>query len=61
MTKVVLALTLSAAMLAAVPVHALEQDKGRCVLKADPTEKIVACPELPMKDASAVEKVHPEG
>ena len=46
MTKIVLTLTLSAAMLAGAPVSALGQDpkeKDRCELKQDATELIVAC------------------
>jgi hypothetical protein len=49
--NVVLVLTLSAATFASVPVSAVEQEKDRCVLKEDPTEKIADCNKVPRKNA----------
>jgi len=50
MTNIVLALALSAAMLADAPVSALDQDpreKDRCELKQDATELTAACQKFP--------------
>jgi hypothetical protein len=46
MMNTVLALTLSAALLASVPVYAVEQEKDRCSLKEDSAEKIADCDTL---------------
>jgi hypothetical protein len=43
MMNTVLALTLSAAIVASVPVSAVEQQKDRCSLKEDSAEKIADC------------------
>jgi hypothetical protein len=54
MTKIVLALTLSAATLAGAPVPALDQDpkeKDRCELKQYATEVTAACQKLLRKNA----------
>jgi len=56
MTNIVLALTLSAAMLAGAPVSASAQnpkEKDRCELKQDTTELTAACQNLPRKNASS--------
>jgi hypothetical protein len=58
MTKIVLALTLSAATLAGAPVPALNQDpneKDRCELKHDATELTAACQKLPRKNAAPLD------
>ena len=60
MTKIVLTLTLSAAMLAGAPVSALGQDpkeKDRCELKQDATELIVACQKLLRKNAAPFDEL----
>ena len=54
MTKIVLALPLSAAALAGAPVSALDQgqkEKDRCELKQDTTEVTAACQKLLRKNA----------
>jgi predicted lipoprotein with Yx(FWY)xxD motif len=59
MMNIVLALTLtlSAAALASAPVSAVEQEKDRCVLKDDSTDKIADCRKLPRKNASALDEL----
>ena len=49
MINTILALTLSAAILASVPVYAVEQEKDRCSLKEDSAEKIADCDKLIVK------------
>jgi hypothetical protein len=48
-TTMMMALTLSAAILASVPVYAVEQEKDRCSLKEDSAEKIADCDTLIIK------------
>lgn len=60
MTNIVLALTLSAAMLAGAPVSALDQDpkeKDRCELKQDATALTAACQKLPRKNAAPLDEL----
>ena len=57
MTKIVLVFTLSAATLASVPVPAAEQEKDRCVLKEDSTEKIADCHKVLRKNASLLDEL----
>jgi len=53
MMNIVLALTLSAVMLASVPVYAVEQEKDRCSLKEDSAEKIGDCDKLIVKKSAS--------
>jgi hypothetical protein len=53
MVNTVLALTLSAAILASVPVYAEEQQKDRCSLKEDSAEKIADCDTLITKKSAS--------
>ena len=53
MMNIVLALTLSAAILVSLPVYAVEQQKDRCSLKEDSAEKIAACDKLMMKKSAS--------
>jgi hypothetical protein len=60
MTKTVLALTLSAAMLAGAPASALDQgatEKDRCEFKQDPTKLTVACQKSPRKNAAPLNEL----
>jgi len=57
MTNIVLVLTLSAATLASVPVSAAEQEKDRCVLKEDSTEKIADCDKVLRKNPSPLDEL----
>ena len=60
MTNIVLALTLSAAMLAGAPVSALDQDpkeRDRCELKQDATEVTAACQKLLRKNAAPLDEL----
>ena len=60
MTKTLLALTLSGAMLAGAPVSALDRnpkEKDRCELKQDTTELTAACQNLPRKNASSLDEL----
>jgi hypothetical protein len=60
MTKIVLALTLSAAMLAGTPISALDEDpkeKDRCELKQDATELTVACQKGLRKNAAPLNEL----
>ena len=53
MMNTVLALALSAAILASVPVYAVEQEKDRCSLKEDSAEKIADCDTLMVKKSAS--------
>jgi hypothetical protein len=53
MMNTVLALTMSAAILASVPAYAVEQQKDRCSLKEDSAEKIAACDKLMIKKSAS--------
>ena len=58
MMNTVLALTLSAAIVANVPVSAVEQQKDRCSLKEDSAEKIADCDKLiNKKSASSLDEL----
>ena len=57
MMNIVLVFTLFAATLASVPVSAVEQEKGRCVLKEDTTEKIADCDKVLRKNASPLDEL----
>jgi hypothetical protein len=57
MMNTVLALTLSAAILVSLPVYAVEQQKDRCVLKEDSTEKIADCDKVLRKNASPLDEL----
>ena len=57
MMNTVLALTLSAAVLASVLVSAAEQGKDRCALKEDSTEKIADCDKVLRKNASPLDEL----
>jgi hypothetical protein len=58
MINIVLTLTLSAATLASsVSVSAAEQEKQRCALKEDSTEKIADCLKLPKKNPSRLDEL----
>jgi hypothetical protein len=53
MMNIVLALALFAAILATVPVYAVEQQKDRCSLKEDSAEKIADCDALIVKKSAS--------
>lgn len=53
MMNSVLALTMSTALLASVPVYAVEQQKDRCSLKEDSAEKIADCDPLIVKKSAS--------
>jgi hypothetical protein len=60
MTKIVLAFTLSAAVLAGPPVSASDRaatEKDRCELKQDATELTVACQKSPRKNATPLNEL----
>jgi hypothetical protein len=57
MMNTVLALTLSAAILASIPVYAVEQQKDRCSFKEDSAEKIAACELMMKKSASPFDEL----
>jgi len=57
MTNIVLVLTLSAATLASVAVSAAEQEKDRCVLKEDSTEKFADCDKVLRKNPSPLDEL----
>jgi hypothetical protein len=53
MMNTVLALTMSAAILASVLAYAVEQQKDRCSLKEDSAEKIADCDTLIIKKSAS--------